>query len=55
MKFLIDQDVYFATIRFLEASGHDVVTASDINCSRAPRCGVTENRTRDESDICYTG
>ncbi len=35
MKFLLDQDVYASTARFLEGLGHDVVTAADINRSRA--------------------
>jgi predicted nuclease of predicted toxin-antitoxin system len=29
VKFLIDQDVYAATIRFLEGLGHDVVRVAD--------------------------
>ncbi len=28
MRFLTDQDVYAATVRFLKGSGHHVVTAS---------------------------
>jgi len=35
MKFLLDQDVYFSTARFLREHGHDVVTASDMGCSRS--------------------
>jgi predicted nuclease of predicted toxin-antitoxin system len=35
MKFLLDQDVYFATASFLKELGHDVVTASEIGCSQA--------------------
>ena len=35
MKFLLDQDVYEATARFLRDLGHDVVTASRIGCSHA--------------------
>ena len=35
MKFLCDQDVYAATINFLKLLGHDVITASEIGCSRA--------------------
>lgn len=35
MKFLLDQDVYFATASFLKQLGHDVVTASEIDCSQA--------------------
>lgn len=29
MKFLLDQDVYAATVRFLRGLGHDVLTASE--------------------------
>jgi len=35
MKFLIDQDVYTITIRFLRELGHDVVLAADLGLSRA--------------------
>jgi len=35
MKFLLDQDVYIATARFLRDLGHDVITAAQIGCSRA--------------------
>ena len=35
MKLLLDQDVYAATARFLRDSGHDVLTAAEIGCSRA--------------------
>ena len=35
MKLLLDQDVYSATVRFLRKTQHDVITASDIGCSRA--------------------
>lgn len=31
MKLLLDQDVYFATERFLREHGHDVVTAADLD------------------------
>jgi len=31
----MDQDVYAATVRFLEDLGHDVVTAAEIGCSCA--------------------
>ncbi len=39
MKFLLDQDVYFATARFLSSLGHDVVLAADIGCAQ------TDDRT----------
>ena len=35
MKFLLDQDVYAITAKFLRDTGHDVITASDIGRSRA--------------------
>lgn len=35
MKFLIDQDVYARTIRYLRNLGHDVVTASELGLSKA--------------------
>lgn len=35
MKFLIDQDVYFATVKFLRELGYDVVTAQELQQSRA--------------------
>ena len=35
MRFLLDQDVYAATIRLLIGLGHDVITAGNIGLSRA--------------------
>ena len=35
MKFLLDQDVYAVTARFLAGLGHDVVLASEIGMSEA--------------------
>ena len=35
MKFLLDQDVYALTERFLRELGYDVVTASELGLSRA--------------------
>jgi predicted nuclease of predicted toxin-antitoxin system len=35
MRFLLDQDVYAVTGRFLRDHGHDVLTAADIGASRA--------------------
>ncbi len=35
MKFLLDQDVYAATARFLKSLGHDVITAAEIGYSQA--------------------
>jgi predicted nuclease of predicted toxin-antitoxin system len=36
MRFLLDQDVYTATERFLTDQGHDVVVAARLGLSRAP-------------------
>jgi predicted nuclease of predicted toxin-antitoxin system len=35
MKFLLDQDVYASTARFLQGLGHDVVRAGEVGLSRA--------------------
>ena len=35
MKFLLDQDVYALTERFLRELGYDVITASELGLSRA--------------------
>jgi len=35
MRFLVDQDVYAATLRFIRALGHDAVTASELGLSQA--------------------
>lgn len=35
MRLFLDQDVYSVTAKFLRDAGHDVITASDIGCSRA--------------------
>jgi predicted nuclease of predicted toxin-antitoxin system len=35
VKFLVDQDVYAATARFLENLGHDVLRAAQIGCAQA--------------------
>ena len=35
MKFLLDQDVYALTERFLREQGHDIVTAAQLALSRA--------------------
>ncbi len=37
MKFLLDQDVYAVTTHFLLENAFDVVTASELNLSRAKR------------------
>lgn len=35
MRFLLDQDVYAVTMRFLRDLGHDVVPVAQIGCSQA--------------------
>lgn len=35
MKFMLDQDVYAITARFLRDFDHDIVTADDLRASRA--------------------
>jgi predicted nuclease of predicted toxin-antitoxin system len=35
MKFLTDQDIYAATVRFLSGLGHDVVTAAQLGLAQA--------------------
>ncbi len=35
MKFLADQDVYQLTIDYLKKSGHEVITAKELNMHRA--------------------
>ncbi len=35
MKFLLDQDIYALTARFLVDAGYDVITAKEIGMSRA--------------------
>jgi len=35
MKFLLDQDVYAVTARFLTSLGHDIVLVSEIGMSEA--------------------
>jgi predicted nuclease of predicted toxin-antitoxin system len=40
MKFLLDQDVYALTERFLREQGYDVVTASQLGLSRASDSGL---------------
>jgi len=55
MRFLADQDVYAATVRFLNTSGHDVVRVGELGLAQATdlellRLAEKENRifvTRD--------
>lgn len=35
MRFLVDQDVYAATTRFLKSLGHDAITASELGLAEA--------------------
>ena len=35
MKFLLDQDVYMSTARFLQGSGHDVIRVAQLGLARA--------------------
>ncbi len=35
MRFLLDQDVYEATARFLKELGHEVVSVAKVGCSQA--------------------
>lgn len=36
MRFLLDQDVYAVTVRFLRDLGHEVVIAAELGLSRTP-------------------
>ncbi len=54
MKFLTDQDIYAATVRFLSNSGHDVITAYEAGLSRSDdkallREAEKQNRILDNS------
>ncbi|PSN11103.1 hypothetical protein C7293_25625 [filamentous cyanobacterium CCT1] len=42
MRFLLDQDVYAKTIRFLQESGHDLVRVSELGLSRASDATVLQ-------------
>jgi predicted nuclease of predicted toxin-antitoxin system len=42
MKFLLDQDVYAATMRFLRGLGHDVVPMAQIDLSQADDSDLLE-------------
>lgn len=43
MKFLLDQDVYALTERFLREQGYDVTTAGEIGLSRATDSDLLNN------------
>jgi predicted nuclease of predicted toxin-antitoxin system len=53
VRFLIDQDVYALTGRFLREFGHDVVTAAELGLSRAAGTGSL-SRAGQESRIFVT-
>ena len=53
MKFLLDQDVYAITIRFLRELGHDVVTAKELDLSTALDDELL-NRAQEENRILVT-
>lgn len=36
MRFLVDQDVYEVTVKWLLENDHDVITAKDLDLQRAP-------------------
>jgi len=60
MKFLADQDVYAATIRFLIALGHDVVPAAQLGLGQAddaelPRIAHEQARILVTRDRDYGG
>jgi len=40
MRFLLDQDVYAATVRFLKGLVHDVISATEIGCAQAADSGL---------------
>ena len=42
MRLLLDQDVYALTARFLKNLGHEVITTSEIGCSRASDAALLE-------------
>jgi predicted nuclease of predicted toxin-antitoxin system len=47
MRFLTDQDVYATTVGFLRSLGHDVLTAADVDLSRAEDAMVLKAAHRD--------
>lgn len=42
MRFLVDQDVYQATIQWLIEKDHDIILAKDLNLQRAPDVELLE-------------
>lgn len=53
MKFLLDQDVYASTARFLSGLGHDVLPVSKIGLSRASDSDVLKT-SREQDRIFVT-
>lgn len=53
MRFLLDQDVYARTARFLDGLGHDVMTAAAAGLSRASDIDLLE-AARGEGRILVT-
>src|SRR5262245_59947646 len=53
MRFLLDQDVYAVTARFLRAFTHDVVTAAEIGCSQATDPALLQ-RAQEEGRLLVT-
>ena len=47
MRFLADQDVYAATVRFLAGLGHDVLTAAQLGLSTATDSLVLQTAQQD--------
>lgn len=48
MKFLLDQDVWAATVRFLRTLGHDVVTVAEIGLAAAADEALLQVATQQE-------
>ena len=48
MKFLLDQDVYAATGRFLAALGHEVITASDLGLAGAEDSTLLDSARKED-------
>lgn len=53
MRFLLDQDVWAATARFLRDAGHDVVTVASIGLAEASDTDLLKT-ARDQSRIFVT-
>ena len=53
MKFLLDQDIYALSVRFLRDLGHEVVTAAELGLSRAVDADLLA-RAGQESRILVT-